>query len=47
MSENSDSEVNTERTPLMDTMVDSAFRSTSTRHEYEDLEGQQARVSSR
>lgn len=43
MSENSDSEVNTERTPLMDTMVDSAFRSTSTRHEYEDLEGQQAR----
>jgi len=48
MSDNSDTEVETERTPLMDTsIVDSSFRSTFTRQEYEDLEGQHARVSSR
>lgn len=42
MSDNSDTEVNTERTPLMDTCaLDSSLR--STRQEYEDLEGQQAR----
>jgi hypothetical protein len=46
MSDSSDTEVNTERTPLMDTCaLDSSLR--STRQEYEDLEGQQARVSSR
>lgn len=44
MSDNSDTEVNTERTPLMDTCaLDSSLRSTFTRQEYEDLEGQQAR----
>lgn len=42
MSDSSDTEVNTERTPLMDTCaLDSSLR--STRQEYEDLEGQQAR----